>query len=554
MTSSVTVIGLAREDDRAAANSAAQGAHGDLLVFLSEDVELEAGALELLAEQVAEADVGAVGARVLNADGTLHHAGVLWRAGDGTTMAPLSLFEHGPGDLPATLATYDLSAVTGGVLAVRRELFLEIGGFEGRLRGAVADLELCARMRAEQLRVVYRGDAAAVRHQSEPLGYGLGENADITALADALPATPHDESTLLTDLFDAHVRDPLGVHAYPPAMPGGTAVTVEGFLTSLAPEAAEARALLALFERCGARPAARGWEPSWFLPRLDPSEAALLEECERRQQGRFSITLHVPCGALVQTPNSSPLVLRVAASRPDLDAADAVWTASPGLARELRDDGLPAERVSWIPPVIPALTPGEGGAGVLALLPTHDPQTCATVLDALSPFREHRVRLIPSVANRLIGVLARELLPTAELLAPVSAEADFAALAGDADIVVCADRSDAFERRALLSAATGAAAVSLRAGPASAVLGDALCVERDADAATFGRAIACALDVASDRVTRRQRVQTACSPNAVAPRMSRSLDELAACARPHELAEIGPARDALCHASPMLTT
>ena len=105
----------------------------------------------------------------------------------------------------------------------------------------------------------------------------------------------------------------------------------------------------------------------------------------------------------------------------------------------------------------------------MALLPGHDLPACAEMLASLG--RTPALRLLPNVLVPELERLAAELVPDAELLAPTTSESRFAAYAGDADAVMCLDRSDVFDRRALIAAATGAAVATCGTGAAAAVLG-----------------------------------------------------------------------------------
>ena len=134
-------------------------ARGDLLVFLNSDAfPREPGWLQaLLAPLEADPAVGAVGPRLLFGDGSLQHAGMVFRQrrdlGIWTNHHPHmgldpSLDPHaGPADVPC---------VTGACMAVRRADLADVGGWDtGFLVGDFEDSDLCLKLRAAGKRIVY---------------------------------------------------------------------------------------------------------------------------------------------------------------------------------------------------------------------------------------------------------------------------------------------------------------------------------------------------------------------------------------------------------------
>jgi hypothetical protein len=270
--------------------------------------------------------------------------------------------------------------------------------------------------------------------------------------------------------------------------------------------------LLAAFEAAGLEPAARDWQPVAVTPRLTQQEWDPVARGRQRPKRIGAVVVQTPVGRMGLVDPSVGGVVRVA-SLPSVDVsfASAVWAASPGLADELVAEGLSADRVEIVPPVLPSLPVGPGGGGVLAVLPSHDLDHCRELLVALAPLGV-RVRLVPTVATELVASLAASLLPSAELLAPVASELRFAALCCESDVVVCADSREPFERRALLAAGTGAAAIHLPDGTAAAVLGPELSLNGD-----WTAALEASLASPSSRESRASLVQSTCSTDSIAP-------------------------------------
>ncbi len=149
-------------------NRAAREARGTVLVLLNNDVEILHGDwLRELVSQVSRPDVGAVGARLLTRDGRLQHGGV--------TMAPGPIVKHvldgaagdasGWDDRLAVVREY--SAVTAACMAIRRNVWREVGGFDASaFPTSYNDVDLCFRIGAHGYRVIWTPFATLTHHGS----------------------------------------------------------------------------------------------------------------------------------------------------------------------------------------------------------------------------------------------------------------------------------------------------------------------------------------------------------------------------------------------------
>src|SRR4051794_15192174 len=161
-----TVILLDENRNYAGGNNVgARAATGDVLVLLNNDTEVFPGVLDALAAQALDPGVAIAGCRLLYPDRTIQHGGCAWwRAPDGV-VRPFHLFRHEAGDLPAACATFDCDFVTAACIAVRREMFFELGGFDQSYVNGWEDVDLCVRARLTGQRVVYRGDIAVIHRE-----------------------------------------------------------------------------------------------------------------------------------------------------------------------------------------------------------------------------------------------------------------------------------------------------------------------------------------------------------------------------------------------------
>jgi glycosyltransferase involved in cell wall biosynthesis len=151
-------------------NRAASEARGEVLVLLNNDVEIvEPGWLRELVAHALRPEVGAVGARLLYPSGRVQHAGIV--LGGGPDGVAAHLLAGAPRDAPGPGAALwlerEVGAVTGACLAVRRASYLAVGGMdEANLPVAYNDVDLCLRLRAAGLRIVWTPFAELIHHES----------------------------------------------------------------------------------------------------------------------------------------------------------------------------------------------------------------------------------------------------------------------------------------------------------------------------------------------------------------------------------------------------
>ena len=153
----------------AACNQGARAAHGRIVVHLNNDTVATPGWLEHLLAPLADPGVGITGAKLLFPDGTLQHAGVVMRFSrlgtDG--ISPYHLLAGQPGNHPGSMMQRDFDIVTGACLAIPRELYLDVGGFDETFWNGYEDVDLCLKVRARGLRVVYEPRALLTHFESQ---------------------------------------------------------------------------------------------------------------------------------------------------------------------------------------------------------------------------------------------------------------------------------------------------------------------------------------------------------------------------------------------------
>ena len=130
-------------------------ASGERLVFLNDDVEaISDGWLEQLVAPLDEPDVGLTGARLYFSDDTVQHAGHAYAKGH--YLHPFrDLPRESYGPFGALIINREASGVTAACAAMRRDTFVEIGGFSESLPANFNDVDLCYKVRRHGQRIVY---------------------------------------------------------------------------------------------------------------------------------------------------------------------------------------------------------------------------------------------------------------------------------------------------------------------------------------------------------------------------------------------------------------
>ena len=166
-------------------NQAVAEAAGEIIVLLNNDTEIIApGWLQEMVSHAVRPGVGAVGAKLLYANGTIQHAGVVlgisWRGGG----VAGHIYSGEPGDAAGPFGLLSVvrsvSAVTAACLAVRRDRFLAVGGLdEENLAVDFNDVDLCLRLRAAGYRNVWTPFAVLYHKESASRGKHItAEQAD----------------------------------------------------------------------------------------------------------------------------------------------------------------------------------------------------------------------------------------------------------------------------------------------------------------------------------------------------------------------------------------
>ena len=152
-------------------NFAVQQCSGEIIGFINNDVEvLNAGWLTEMVSHALRPEVGAVGALLYYPDMTVQHGGVIVGMHGVADHAlkgadPRSVKDDPFGMLRSVRST---DAVTAAVMLVRKENFNAVRGFdEKHLKIAFNDVDLCLKLRQQDLKIIYTPHAKLIHHESK---------------------------------------------------------------------------------------------------------------------------------------------------------------------------------------------------------------------------------------------------------------------------------------------------------------------------------------------------------------------------------------------------
>jgi GT2 family glycosyltransferase len=148
-------------------NVAALQSTGEVLLFLNDDTEvITAGWLRELVSLAIQPGVGAVGAMLYYPDNRIQHAGVVLGIGGVAGHAYPRKPRGHPGDKCRALLVQEMSAVTAACLAVKRDRFDDISGFDESLAVAFNDIDLCLRLSQKGYHNIWTPNAELYHYES----------------------------------------------------------------------------------------------------------------------------------------------------------------------------------------------------------------------------------------------------------------------------------------------------------------------------------------------------------------------------------------------------
>ena len=169
----VRVVTWEREFNYSAINNfGASFAKGEYFLLLNNDTELiEPDSLREMLGLCMRSDIGCVGAKLLFADDTVQHCGIILGPGGFAGHVFSGIKDTDLGFVMRAQMTGNWSAVTAACLMVRRDVFDQVGGLTESYAVALNDVDFCLKIRNEGYLIVCTPFAKWHHFESKSRGY-----------------------------------------------------------------------------------------------------------------------------------------------------------------------------------------------------------------------------------------------------------------------------------------------------------------------------------------------------------------------------------------------
>ena len=149
-------------------NFAVTHAHGEILLFLNNDIEvLSEDWLMQMVSNAARPNIGCVGAKLLYSNGQIQHAGVLIGYGGVADHCFKFSERDDEGFMSRLISNQNYQAVTAACMAIKKDKFLEVGGFEEKnLQVAFNDVDLCLKVQQSGVRNLWLANVELLHYES----------------------------------------------------------------------------------------------------------------------------------------------------------------------------------------------------------------------------------------------------------------------------------------------------------------------------------------------------------------------------------------------------
>jgi glycosyltransferase involved in cell wall biosynthesis/ubiquinone/menaquinone biosynthesis C-methylase UbiE len=148
-------------------NQGAAIANGKFLIFLNNDTMPFPGWLEAMATEFEDNDnTGVQGVKLLYENGTIQHAGMIFGSRPGRQEEPYHAYLTADPSMPFVNKRRKVQFVTGACLAIRKEIFEKINGFDEGYVFGWEDTDLCMKVNNQGYEVIYNPGAVLYHFES----------------------------------------------------------------------------------------------------------------------------------------------------------------------------------------------------------------------------------------------------------------------------------------------------------------------------------------------------------------------------------------------------
>jgi len=145
-------------------NFAVKNAKGKFILFLNSDVKvISKNWLGNMLYLFDDSEIGVVGAKLLYPNGTIQHAGIIF----GKNIATHQFLKMKAEDLGEFNIVRQVEAVTGACMMTRKNLFIDLGGFdEINLPIAYNDVDYCLRLSENGFKIIWTPEVVLYHYES----------------------------------------------------------------------------------------------------------------------------------------------------------------------------------------------------------------------------------------------------------------------------------------------------------------------------------------------------------------------------------------------------
>ena len=146
-------------------------ARGTYLLFLNNDTEvITPDWIDGMVEQAQRPAIGAVGALLIYADGSIQHAGAILGLGGLAAHSHRGCSSESPGYAGQVISINNYLSVAGACLMCRRTVFDEVGRFLEDLPSGYEDVDLCFSIRSLGFKTIYQPKSAVIHYRGGTAG------------------------------------------------------------------------------------------------------------------------------------------------------------------------------------------------------------------------------------------------------------------------------------------------------------------------------------------------------------------------------------------------
>lgn len=201
-------------------NRGVELSRGSLIALLNNDIEvINEDWLGEMVSRAMQPDVAMVGARLWYPNGTIQHGGVVLGAGGIAGHAHVGFRRFQPGYFGRAHLAQNVPAVTAACALVRREAYMQVGGFDENLAVTFNDIDFCLRLREAGYWIVWTPHAELIHHESASRGLDDNEPKQVRFLAEVAYMKSKWGDTLQRDPFynpNLSLDENLFTLAFPP--------------------------------------------------------------------------------------------------------------------------------------------------------------------------------------------------------------------------------------------------------------------------------------------------------------------------------------------------